>query len=140
MTPEPPIRGAAVGDPIPGFETAPISRVTLALFAGASGDPNPIHIDIDYAREAGMDDVFVHGMLLMAYLGRMLTNWAPQTALRDFRVRFVSIARVHERVLCSGTVSERFHRDGEDLVRLELRVVNQDKDLKLAGEAVVAAV
>ena len=45
----------------------------LALFAGASGDHNPIHIDIDFARKAGMPDVFAHGMLSMAWLGRLLT-------------------------------------------------------------------
>ena len=60
-------------DRIP-FETEPISRLTLALFAGASGDHNPIHVDLDFARAAGMDDVFAHGMLSMAYLGRMLTE------------------------------------------------------------------
>ena len=41
-------------------------RATLALFAGASGDHNPIHIDLDVARSAGLDDVFAHGMLSMA--------------------------------------------------------------------------
>ncbi len=41
----------------------PVDRTTLALFAGASGDHNPIHIDIDFARRAGMPDVFAHGML-----------------------------------------------------------------------------
>jgi acyl dehydratase len=60
----------------------PISRATLALFAGASGDHNPIHIDLDVARSAGLDDVFAHGMLSMAYLGRLLTGWVPQHPTR----------------------------------------------------------
>lgn len=128
----------AVGDSIPSLEVGPVSRLTLALFAGASGDPNPIHVDLDYARAAGMDDVFAHGMLIMAYAGRMLTNWAPQAALRQFRVRFTSITHVHDRIVCSGRVVEQFQRDGEELVRLELRAVDQDQDVKLAGEAVIA--
>ena len=64
-----------VGSEIPALELAPITRFTLALYAGASGDHNPIHIDSDFAKKAGMPDVFAHGMLSMAYLGRMLTNW-----------------------------------------------------------------
>ena len=60
---------------IPPLELPPISRTTLALYAGASGDHNPIHIDLDFARSAGLEDVFVHGMLSMAYLGRMLTKY-----------------------------------------------------------------
>ena len=52
-----------VGTEIPELGLPPISRYTLALYAGASGDHNPIHIDSDFAREASMPDVFAHGML-----------------------------------------------------------------------------
>ena len=62
------------GTELPALAVEPISRTTLALFAGASGDGNPIHIDLDVARSAGLDDVFAHGMLSMAYLGRLLTD------------------------------------------------------------------
>lgn len=127
-----------VGEQIPSFTTAPISRQTLALFAGASGDHNPIHVDIDYAKSAGLDDVFAHGMLPMAYLGRLLTNWVPPTALRQFGVRFAAITHVHDQITCAGKVVEKIERDGERQVRLELTAVSQDGDVKLIGEAVVA--
>ena len=61
-----------VGDHLPVLSTNKISRTTLALYAGASGDFNPIHIDIDFAKSAGLDDVFAHGMLSMAYFQRCL--------------------------------------------------------------------
>ena len=83
-----------VGDALPPLELSPLSRTTLALFAGASGDHNPIHIDTDFARKAGMPDVFAHGMLGMAWLGRLLTNWAPQSRLRRFDVRFQGITHL----------------------------------------------
>ena len=63
-----------VGDALPPFTTAPVSRLTLALYCGASGDHNPMHVDIDFARAGGASDVFAHGMLSMAYLGRLLTT------------------------------------------------------------------
>lgn len=134
------IEGADVEGYIPSLATAPISRLTLALFAGASGDHNPIHIDLDYARQAGMEDVFAHGMLSMAYLGRLLTNWVPQTALRRFSVRFVAIARIHERLTCTGRVVEQFEQNGESLARLELAAANEKGELKATGEAIVAIV
>ena len=58
-----------VGDALPPLSLPPLTRTTLALYAGASGDHNPMHIDIDFARAAGMPDVFAHGMLSMAWLG-----------------------------------------------------------------------
>jgi acyl dehydratase len=127
-----------VGDSLPAFTTEPISRLALALYCGASGDHNPIHVDIDFARSAGQKDVFAHGMLSMAYLGRLLTNWVPQQALRQYGVRFVAITQVGDRITCRGTVVEKFEADGEKRVRLELSTVDAGGQVKLSGDAVVA--
>ena len=67
-----------VGMDLPSLRVEPISRKTLALFAGASGDHQPTHIDIDAAKAKGRDDVIAHGMLMMAYLGRVVTDLVPQ--------------------------------------------------------------
>ena len=127
-----------VGDALPAFQTDPISRLALALYCGASGDHNPIHVDIDFARAAGQPDVFAHGMLSMAYLGRLLTNWVPQQALRSYGVRFIAITQVQDRVTCQGKVLEKFEAEGETRVRLELSTVDAAGQTRLAGEAVVA--
>ena len=71
-----------VGDRLPLLQLPPVDRTTLALFGGASGDLNPIHIDLDFARRAGLPDVFAQGMLGMAWLARLLTQWRPQAQLR----------------------------------------------------------
>ncbi|MDE4132542.1 MaoC family dehydratase [Phaeobacter sp. QD34_3] len=123
-----------VGDPLPPLTTKEITRTTLALFAGASGDHNPIHIDIDFAKAAGMPDVFAHGMLNMAYLGRLLTGWVPQSALREFTTRFVAITQVHAVITCTGKVVEK--RDG-NLVALEIEAADQNGEVKLAGTALI---
>ena len=127
-----------VGDALPAFTTEPISRLTLALYCGASGDHNPIHVDSDFAQAAGQADVFAHGMLSMAYLGRLLTNWVPQTALREYGVRFVAITQVHAQVRCEGRVTEKFEHGGERRVRVELSTTDQHGQTKLAGDAVIA--
>jgi acyl dehydratase len=127
-----------VGDALPAFETEPISRLALALYCGASGDHNPIHVDTDFARAAGQPDVFAHGMLSMAYLARLLTRWVPQPALREFGTRFVAITQVGDRITCRGTVVGKFEADGERRVRLELSTEDADGQVKLSGDAVVA--
>lgn len=126
------------GDIIPLLTLRPIDRTVLALFAGASGDHNPIHIDIDFARRAGMPDVFAHGMLGMAWLGRLLTNWAPQVNLKKFAVRFEGIMQLGHVMTCSGSVEEKIQADGQQLVRLRLQATNQYGETKISGEALVA--
>jgi acyl dehydratase len=125
-----------VGSQLPSFAAEPLSRLTLALYAGASGDHNLIHVDSDFARRAGMPDVFAHGMLSMAYLGRLLTNWVPQDAIRDFSVRFAAITQVGDAVTCTGVVTEKDEAAGT--VRIALSTCNQQGDIKLTGEALIA--
>lgn len=127
-----------VGSEITSLQLPPVSRHTLALFCGASGDHNPIHVDSDFARKAGMPDVFAHGMLSMAYLGRMLTDWQPQSKLRSFSSRFVAITHVHDVITCSGTVVELFEDNNVQQARLSITATTGNGTQTLLGEAVVA--
>jgi acyl dehydratase len=127
-----------IGDALPPLELPPITRHALALYCGASGDHNPIHVDTDFAKSAGVPDVFAHGMLSAAWLGRLLTNWVAQSAIRSLDVRFAAITHVGERITCSGRVLEKFEHEGKRLVKLQLATANQDGMTKLTGEALVA--
>jgi acyl dehydratase len=127
-----------VGDVLPPLALPPLTRATLALFAGASGDHNPIHIDIDAAHEVGLPDVIGHGMLTMSWLGRLLTSWAPQRDLREFGVRFTAITRVGERITCTGRVTKKLERDGEKVVQIEVKAANDAGEVKVAGDAFIA--
>ena len=126
------------GDALPALELPPISRLALALYCGASGDHNPIHVDSDFAKSAGMPDVFAHGMLSAAWLARVLTNWVPQSAIRSLDVRFAAITHVGEHITCTGRVMEKFEHDGQRCAKLQLATANQDGITKLTGEALVA--
>ncbi len=126
-----------VGMEISILEKSAITRTTLALFCGASGDHNPMHIDSDFAKKAGMPDVFAHGMLSMAYLAQALTNWVPQTAIRSYGARFGAITHLNDEISCNGKVVDVFEEAGERRAKLELTAVNQDGETKLQGSAIV---
>jgi acyl dehydratase len=127
-----------IGDRLPELELPPIDRTMLALFAGASGDHNPVHLDVDVARRAGMPDVFAQGMLTMAWLGRLLTRWVPQAAIRSFTARFVGIAHLGNAIRCAGRIVDQAPGDGEWRIRVELEAVNQYGERKVLGEALIA--
>jgi acyl dehydratase len=125
------------GDALPTIELPAISRLDLALYCGASGDHNPIHVDIDFAKTAGMPDVFAHGMLSAAWLGRVLTDWMPQEAIRSLDIRFAAITHVGERITCTGEVTEKFMDGQRQLARVRLATRNADGIVKLTGEALI---
>ena len=110
----------------------------LGVVRRASGDHNPIHLDIDVAHSAGLDDVFAQGMLSMAYLGRLLTGWVAQEAIRSFEVRFVAITPVHGTPTCRARVAGLDDVDGERRATLDLTVTLADDTVTLTGTAVVA--
>ncbi|MCP3939803.1 MAG: MaoC family dehydratase [Actinomycetia bacterium] len=127
-----------VGDEIPALTTEPVSRHTLALYCGASGDHNPIHVDTDFAKASGFEDVFAHGMLSMGYLGRVLTDWVPQSQIRKLDGRFISITHIHDVVTCKGKVAEKKEVDGEQRVRLDIVAENQKGEGTVVGSAEIA--
>ena len=136
--PSPDFNVVEVGHLLPTLTTPPITRQTLAVYCGASGDHNPVHVDIDFARAAGLGDVLAHGMLIMAYMGRCLTAWIPPEALRSFETRFMAITRIGDQITCEGHVVEKLTQDSEQRVRVVVTARDQRGEIKTQGEAVVA--
>jgi acyl dehydratase len=126
-----------VGQEIGPLTLPPVSRLTLALYCGASGDHNPIHVDTDAARAAGLDDVIAHGMLAMAYLGRLLTGFVPQRAVRSFQCRFIDMVRVGDVPVCRGRVTDLFVADGERRARITLVMTDRQGREQARGEAII---
>jgi acyl dehydratase len=128
----------AVGEAIPELVKPPIDRTQLALYAAASGDHNPIHLDDERAKAGGLPGAIVHGMLMGAFLGQTLTNWVPQTAIRSLSIRFAAPALPGDSITCRGVVKAKTQQDGQNLVELELTAVNQRGETKLTGTASIA--
>lgn len=115
----------------------PITRTTLALYCGASGDHNPMHVDIDFAKKAGFPDVFSHGMLVMAFLGQALTDAVEPGRILKFSTRFNAITQLGAALTCEGVVTECFENDGQKHARLALTTKDENNEIKLSGEAVI---
>lgn len=124
----------SVGTELPSLQIEPISRRTLALFAGGSGDHQPIHVDIDAAKQRGREDVIAHGMLSMAYLGRFLTNLTSPDKIRSFKARFAAVTPVHGAPVCTGRVTAI--ENGQ--ATLDLTVALADGTVTVRGEAVIS--
>jgi acyl dehydratase len=124
---------ARVGDELPPLRIAPISRKLLAMFAGASGDHQATHIDIDAAHAKGRKDVIAHGMLSMAWVSRVLLDFVPQERIRSYKARFVAIAPVYAEPTCTGRITAI----ANGLATIDLTMTLADGTVAVRGEAVV---
>jgi acyl dehydratase len=113
----------------------PVRAVDLALFAAASGDHNPLHLDAEVARAAGFERPVVHGMLTMAYAGRLITRHFGPGSLARLHTRFTSAASLGDTITLRG---EREDVTG-GLARYRVQAVNQNGTALMGGEALVRA-
>lgn len=133
------VHDLVVGQELPPLQLPSITRTTLARFAVASGDHNPIHTDIGAARATGEPDVLAHGMLSMAYLGTLLTGQVPQGQLRAWTVRFSARTPVQAQVTCRATVQVVSGSAQTRQVVLGVTCELADGTVTLRGTATVSA-
>jgi acyl dehydratase len=122
----------AVGDTAPA-SAYPLTRTDLVMYAGASGDFNPVHHDEVVARAAGLPSVFGHGMYTAGLLATAVTNYVGAGNLRSYRVRFTRQTWPGEVLTTHVTVRDK--RAGNEVV-LDCVVVNEHGEAKIRGEAV----
>ena len=128
-----------VGTELPG-QTFPVYRVNLVMYAGASGDFNPIHWHERFATAVGLPNVIAHGMFTMAEAARVLTDWVGDPgAIEEYGVRFSRPVVVPDddrgaTIEVTGTVAEKL--DG-NRVRVDLAARSNGQAVLTRARAVV---
>ena len=103
-----------VGDSLPELHVTPDAGLTKR-YAEASGDPNPIHIDEEFAKSVGFPGCILHGLYSMAQVARAHTNVAggDPRALKRLQVQFRGMGFPEQEIVVSSTVREA---DGRRIV------------------------
>lgn len=129
----------AEGDEITPLIKDPIDQDQLIKYADASGDHNPIHLDDEAAKKAGLKNgVIAHGMLSMGFLGQLMTDWIGDGELKKLSVNFRGMVNLGDVLTCRGKVVKKF-KDGEaGLVECELFITNQDGNKLTSGTAIAS--
>ncbi len=127
-----------VGDALPTLVKDPVTQLQLVRYAGASGDFNPLHLDPAVGEAIGTGGVIAHGMLVMGFVGQMLSDYVGPTALRKFGVRFKGMTHIDDIITCSGTVTGKSEVEGEARITGKVQAVDQHGDVKVAGTFVAA--
>jgi len=96
-----------VGDSLPELRVTPDAELTKR-YAAASGDPNPIHTDPDFAKKVGLPGVILHGLWTMAQVARAHSAVAggDPRALRRLAVQFRGMGFPEQEIVVTATVKE----------------------------------
>lgn len=125
-----------VGDKLSPQNFGPFDLLRLARYAEVSGDKNPIHLDADLARQAGLAAPPVQGMLLMSAFAPALAAWRPDLMLRRLSAKFLRPVLAGESIAVSGRVANVAMDDG---LRVTLRLMahNAQREIVVLAEAVL---
>lgn len=127
-----------VGDEIPKLVTAPVTHLQLVRYAGASGDFNPLHTDPKIGEMIGTGGIIAHGMLIMGFVGQMLSDYIGPQALKKFGVRFKGMTHLDDEITCTGTITEKYEENGEGRIAGKVQAADQTGDIKVTGTFVAA--
>ncbi len=134
---QPYYQDVAFGDEIPRLVKTPTTR-QLVMWAGASGDYNPIHYDKDLALARGLPGVVVHGQLAACFLGQLVTDWmGEQGSLKKLSISYKGMNLPGESITCQGRVTRKFVEDGGHYVLADVWVENSRGEKTVTGTATV---
>ena len=115
-----------------------LTRTDLVIYAGASGDYNPMHHDEIKAQAAGLPSVFGHGMLSAGFLAGGIVDFVGAGNLRRFAVRFTKQTWPGDVLVTKVTVKAKREDDGVQLVDLDCELVTEAGVTVVSGEATAA--
>ena len=125
------------GDTAPEFSHQ-LTRPDLVMYAGASGDFNPMHHDEIAAQASGLPSVFGHGMFTAGILAKALTDYVGVGNLRLYKIRFTKQTWPGEVLTTHVKVEKKYTEGQEHRVDLECSVTNEAGEPKLTGVATAA--
>lgn len=113
-----------------------LSRTQIVMYAGASGDYNPLHSDHEFATKvAGYPTVFAHGMLSMGATGRVVTDFVGDGRLTNYGVRFVKQVFPGDTLTATATITALREEGGQHFADLSVATVNQNGEPVITGSA-----
>jgi 3-hydroxybutyryl-CoA dehydratase len=116
-----------------------IAQDEINLYARASHDFNPIHIDPQFAIQTAAKGTIAHGMLVLAYISQMMTDAFGLNWLNGgrFNIRFKAPARPGDSLTIRGKIEKIENQDTQTRIVCSVSCSNQNNEANITGEAVV---
>jgi acyl dehydratase len=123
------------GEKAPALTIGPFRAADLAAYAQASGDGNPLHLDLALAQNFGFAARPVHGMRLLAAFEPLLRDWRPDLAPIGLRGQFLTPVLEDETATLSARVAKIEPGDCGFIAILRLMAHTRSGAPALIGEA-----
>ena len=126
-----------------GDEIGPLQMVAtdegVLLFCQLWESPTPNRFTHqESAEKAGLPGPIVPGILALAMMTRLLTDWAGPDSLKDVDVVFRQPVPHNQPLTISATVTDTHREDGENLIECDVMLTGGQGERYVGGKAIVA--
>ncbi|MEI2663258.1 MaoC/PaaZ C-terminal domain-containing protein [Rossellomorea sp. LJF3] len=126
------LQSFGLGDTLPPVELAPVTRMDLIKYAGASGDYNPIHTIDDEALKLGLPGIIAHGMWTMGNVSKLFSPHYDEGFIQNYSVRFKGMVMLHDVV----TLRAELMDNQGNLLHFKVLATNQAGKKVIEGNVV----
>jgi 3-hydroxybutyryl-CoA dehydratase len=118
--------------------TKTLSESDVYLYAGVTGDFNPVHINEEYARKTHFKRRIAHGLLSAGFISTVMGNQLPGPGTVYIKQELNFLAPVHIGDTLTARVEVIELAANRNRARLKTTCFNQDGTVVLDGEALVS--
>lgn len=120
--------------------TKTISETDVYLFAGISGDFNPVHVNRVEAKKSVFSKQIVHGILVGSLLSNVIGMKLPGlgTIYMEQNLKFLKPVYIGDTITACAEISEIIN-ETKNILRMSTKCINQNNELVVDGYAVVKA-
>ncbi|MFC2068582.1 MaoC family dehydratase [Chloroflexota bacterium] len=121
-----------------GFRTTHMKTVTeadIVLFAGISGDFNPIHTCEEYAQKTFFNGRIAHGVIAIGLLSAAMAKLPGLVIFISQSIRFLKPVKIGDTITATAEVTET--RKDKNIITLKNICINQAGETIIEGEATV---
>lgn len=124
-----------IGQAVPQLVKHPTRR-QLVMWASASEEYYEVHYDDNFARSMSFPGVIVHGMLMISFLGQMITDWIGDWGtLKKLSTSNRTIAVPNQDLTCKGNVTQKYTQNGENFVQCDIWLETEQGEKPVVGSA-----
>lgn len=120
--------------------TKTVSETDVVTFAGISGDFNPVHVNVEFAKQSLFGERVAHGILTASFISTVLGTTLPgaNTLYLAQELKFTAPVKIGDTITAEVEVVEKV--DAKKVLRLKTRCLNQHGQVVIDGVATVKKV
>ncbi|MBN2360890.1 MAG: hypothetical protein JXR83_15650 [Deltaproteobacteria bacterium] len=124
-----------IGDPIPPLTRAALTRSEMVTFSVVGQESSQLHLDEEFARQAGYGSISAPGLLGMALAAQTVEQWLENGRVMGIATRFQKLIWPGDVLTAKGVVVRKYEAGGRHRVDCDVWVQNQANDIVLKGTA-----